>query len=448
MSDIDLFRKAIKDSLLACSLKMQNFEFDKKNIELRIVSLDTEKCKKFERQDIVNIYKLKNIKEIKEIQQVSELMHSKGLYMTVQSTDLNHILAQYVLHLQNVLFYAWDYDSIKCFASTGCWVPWSIPDYLMDECINLLVSLMVYKTIKRKFVIPLIGVEVEEGCNFEIDLGVFIKPWSVEEKSYYMHRWSCHDASNGFGGILNSTSYIEIFIDENSGNPASSDVVEDVMCRVKWAITRLHDYKGYIKELFATNLCWLSCMYSVPYCRDNTNYSPSSENTYIDFNNSKLLSNNIKKLNFARKNFPEINNSLWFLDRAMMAKYSRDALFEAVIGMERILVLNSGDNARRFKTYGTALLHNNDSKDVNLLLNKLYNLRSQAAHGADESKSDYRKFCKESVKLLSDLISVVVYLVDNNKLMKIKNKDSLSGVIEVYLLNMLYESALKDRVDH
>lgn len=442
----ETLRNLIQKSLLACADEMCKTKHSECEIELKIVNKDLSVSSlKFNRVNIRNVYYCKSLSSLEEVQSIADFMFNNKLFMTVKGNDKNHIVMQYIVHISNLLYYLWDYHSIKNYLKHGAWHSWSISDDLMNEAVEHILFMINNSCDKNKIIIPLVGINIDDGFQFEIIEGVILKSWSIEDKTYYIHKWGEYYTSHGISDLYNSLSYVEIVDCEIycNGKHKYNDIVKNVMGRIKWAITQLNNYNGYIKELPATKLSLMNAMWTIPMCRDFRMMHFFGEYTFLDEASCFLIKSNINKLDHSIDIFSEISNSLWLLDRALSGIDERDILFDSVVGMERILVNGSGENTKRFKIYGSTLLCKYDHDDVFSNLDKLYKLRSKAAHGSGYDISDFKLYCNLSVKYLSDLIYIIVILVYDNILIRNGKSEPVSASLEKYLQKLLYSAFKK-----
>lgn len=102
-----------------------------------------------------------------------------------------------------------------------------------------------------------------------------------------------------------------------------------------------------------------------------------------------------------------LNRALWLLGRANNAALPRDALLDAVVGLESLLVPGPGEAAYRFALHGTAVLA--ADKQVYDELSNLYRLRSSAAHAG--TASNFSDMAPRARQLLAQVILAIVGLI-------------------------------------
>jgi hypothetical protein len=163
----------------------------------------------------------------------------------------------------------------------------------------------------------------------------------------------------------------------------------------------------------------------------------------MDASACRVAATLLRNLAVAVKHFPDIEETIWILDRATLEVLPRDVLFESAVGLERILVSGAGDNSRRFRMYGTALLAEEDWNATFRSLKEIYNLRSSAAHGVGTSGGKFEAFSVRARTYLSEAIERVVKLVVAAKVSP-KGGRCVSVALEEYLQSLLYAAARDD----
>lgn len=349
----------------------------------------------------------------------------------------------------NTLWRLWDEYSIRSLSATGAWQPWEVPDDVMDKVAKDMASIEAGKGGEFRITIPLLQVTLSDCDAFQFDSSVTIRRWTPGDRAVYLHRNDRIYSGDDFFAKFYSGSYLEIIANTqevfgcSERQTAVEDLVGSVLGRVKWAIMRSTNPAQVVIELPATAEMPDSIHGIFPVRRHHVKHAFTS----IELNAlaCQTAAKHLSDLAFALKVFPDIQEVIWMFDRATLAVLPRDILFEAAVGLERLLVAGSGENTRRFKNYGTALLTKGDANKLSDDLQHIYALRSSAAHGAGTGRRRFEDYCIHARTYLSEAIERVVRLVAFLKLRSEMGK-TVNIALEQYLLSLLYSAAIDDQI--
>jgi hypothetical protein len=147
------------------------------------------------------------------------------------------------------------------------------------------------------------------------------------------------------------------------------------------------------------------------------------------------LRRHLQQLTVALRHYPDLVDVLWLYDRAMLSNSSRDLLLEAAIGLERLLVQGSGENARRFRQYGAAIIYDANPPEVERNLKRIYNLRSKAAHEGGRHAKAFEDLGILARSYLGRAIEGVTRLVAASSIAP--SGRSINEAIEQYLISVM-----------
>lgn len=357
----------------------------------------------------------------------------------------------------NSLYRLWDQYSIRNLSATGLWQPWELPDEEVSQLASDMAAIEVGKGAKIKITIPLLNLTLTDTKSVELEAGVTLRGWTQEDKASYLHRNQRTYSINDGPDPYITDCYIEIITNEyqifkdgiKSGvnkQEILADFVGPIIGRIKWAIMQVTDPIKLIRELPATTEIWYGVTGFFPIRRQSMRLR-SGGKANLDVDKCQSVVKLLKKLQEAQKVYPDLADVVWMFDRATLAVLPRDILLESAIGLERLLVHGSGENTRRFKTYGAALIGGAAPVETVKRFGEIYSLRSRAAHGSDK---EMKKFEKLSATALADLGMVlvnVVRLVVSSKIVPERNGGEINRAIEHYLISQMHVAIQKDLAD-
>ena len=296
-------------------------------------------------------------------------------------------------------------------------------------------------------IVPMVNVSFEGTEPIELMPGVTMRTRTWEDIAVFVHQSGRSLENIDFSALANERVDLEIRLPLNVGESTRLDyrayetafakIVDDVMARFRWAAMLALDTQSVILEGMTRMQTFGTSWGGQPLRRQTLGYlwpgiPAISEAAATEM--ARLLTS----LRLAEAKFDaDIYDAVWMFGRASLAAHPRDSLLEAAIGIERIVVGGSGENARRFRTHGAALL---GDATLEGRLKALYNSRSKVAHEGN-AKSDLSDAASEARHLLARCIDRAVAwtefgLIDSVPPGKVK----LSVAIEQFLLQMLCTS--------
>lgn len=404
-------------------------------------------------QDVLFLYQAERI-QLPAVKSLMDYLWEHGghqLTLTRDDCDPDREgWASNVFHITvvNALWRLWDECSVRSLSITGFWQPWDVSEEQVDQLANNIASIEVGNGAMVRITFPLLQVILDDEESFEFEPGVTIRNFTQGDRAIYLHKnGRVYPFDDGHRPYM-CTSYIEIIANTKTvfngdeKQAAVEDFVGYIVARVKWAILQVTDPTQLIDELPATTEIQQDIFGVFPIRRQFTQRKIAGS-IKLDSIKCKSAENLLKMLSSAVGIFPDIQGAIWLFDRATLAASPRDILFESTVGLERLLVAGAGENSRRFKTYGTALLCDDDPIVTSGNLSKIYALRSGAAHGTDVDRKNFKIYSVHARTYLSKAIEKIVQLVAASKLIH-KDKAQVSKAVEQYLLNHLYAAVKED----
>jgi hypothetical protein len=282
-------------------------------------------------------------------------------------------------------------------------VTWSVTSRALDGAADELVGLLTGGDLIVTAFCPLvavhlgdIGSEPSTGMEVELAPGIGLVEWSwTPEQQVFLNQYG-HHYRDGDGVRLSRLLRIQIRV------PCDADPVAEVAStidRVKWALLVAMNRDIPVHEL-ATIVRSASGHARDVLQRGSPNFGSSEDrsNRSIGWLESKgwqvihlgpALLARVRELLAdldATSASDDVASALWSFGRSSVAPTPRDALLDAVIGLERLVVPHErGETTYRFRLHGQALLAGEG--EVLSDLGKLYAQRSTVAHGDLNSRS-------------------------------------------------------------
>ncbi|MHB8580507.1 MAG: hypothetical protein ACYDA4_11700 [Ignavibacteriaceae bacterium] len=355
------------------------------------------------------------------------------------------------------LWRLWHEYSVRSLSSTGVWDPWEVPERALELTAREIASIEVGKGTSVIVTVPLLQLEIDNIAEYEVEPGITLCTWTQEDRAVYLDRNGHYYPFDDFFGPYNSSCYVKIVAnykevfrnDENQFRKleqALEDFVGTIMARVKWAIMQATTPTQLICELPATVEVRHNTWAPYPIRRQGIRRRLNGL-IKLDVAGCQSVAKLLSMFGSASKEFPDLRDVIWMFDRATLAALPRDILLEATIGLERLLVDGSGDIRRRFRTYGAALIADNDPTITSKNLNNIYDLRSKAAHGGDENPLRFESLSVAASTYLAGAIANVVRLVSALKIQPLTEKERINKAIERYLMSFVY-TGIQEDLDH
>ncbi len=327
----------------------------------------------------------------------------------------------------------WDEYSVRALSEDGAWEPWNVPPKAIERSANDIAAIEVGKSAIAEMIVPLLGIRLSGQSCFELENQIALRAWTQAEKAVYLHRHGSNFLFEETFDPHNSECYLHIVAYGIPNNAAVADYAADIIGRMKWALVQSIDSKHSIYELplvvtWQTGVSWAIRREGI-----RRKFIAA-----LDFGNSQyaLAVRHLQQLTATLRHYPDLVDVLWLYDRAMLSNSSRDLLLEAAIGLERLLVQGSGENARRFRQYGAAIIYDTNPPVVERNLKKIYNLRSRAAHEGTRHAKAFEDLGILARSYLGRAIEGVVRLVATSGIAP--SGQRINEALEQYLVSVMH----------
>lgn len=130
-----------------------------------------------------------------------------------------------------------------------------------------------------------------------------------------------------------------------------------------------------------------------------------------------------------------LRKAIWLFGRACTAVLDRDSLLDSVIGLESLLAAGPGESRYRVSLHGALLVATRDFEAAFNKLQKMYDLRSRAAHSAGTEEETFRDLAPLARAYLGRVIDSICWLVDGCKI-TVKD-ESIARNVEQWVRSLL-----------
>jgi hypothetical protein len=301
--------------------------------------------------------------------------------------------------------------------------PWEISSEAMDKFVSELTKRYCTGFLSIVAQCPLAWLNLQPGTSVDLGCRMTLHSYDAIQKALYLSqtddRTLWHDSifksMSEDVAVLELTEDIKMDVIRNGKPPKScDDLVKEIIANkldmAKWAIVTargkgISPIEGTITYggLFGERIG----IHPTGSMRREDKSSGTVFN--FDTNNINTIRELLSTASIWREKSKDIRGAFWYWGRAALADLSRDRLLESVIGLESLLIQNSGETRYRFGLHGAALLASSSAKakDKASELRKIYDKRSSAAHGGSEESFNEANVAH---KALGDLIVIVLHL--------------------------------------
>lgn len=347
----------------------------------------------------------------------------------------------------------WDEESVRALHSRGTWPAWEVSEPALAKMASYIAAAEMNDGAWARAIVPVVNVSLEGSESIELMPGVTMRNRNWEDIAVLVHQNGRNLESTDFSALANERVNLEIGLpldvgeatrlDYRAYDTAFAKMVDDVMARFRWAAMLALDTPSTILEGFTRMQTFGTSWGWQPLRRQALGFMwPGIP--VISATAATEMTRLLRSLSRAESKFEaDVYDAIWMLGRSSLAPHPRDALLEAAIGLERILVGGSGENARRFRTHGAVLLG-----DVTFegKLKSLYNSRSKVAHEGT-AKTDLSDSASEARLLLAKCIERVAAWVEAGLIDSAPHgKSKVSVAIEEYLLKKMCTTVAEELV--
>jgi hypothetical protein len=307
--------------------------------------------------------------------------------------------------------------------------PWVISSAVMDKFVNELTKRYCKGLLSIVVQCPLAWFNLQPGTSIDLGGGMTLHNYDEIPKALYLsqtdNRTLWHDLiSKSISQdvpVLELTEDIEMNV-IRSGKPPKTcdDLVKEIIANkldfVKWAIvTAIGKGISPIEGTITYGGLFGERIGIHPFGSMRREDKSSGTVFNLDTNNINTIRELVSTASIWREKSKDIRVAFWYWGRAALTDLSRDRLLESVIGLESLLIPNSGETRYRFGLNGAALLACSrvEATEKANELRKIYDKRSSAAHGGSEESFNEANVAH---KALGDLIAIVLHLYKTERM--------------------------------
>lgn len=347
----------------------------------------------------------------------------------------------WVLSVFHPLISALKIKAISSLATTKTYTPWNLSADEIEELAKELARI-ICKSGQKILAIGHIGnIKIDtDTTKIDLGLGATISTPSPGENCVFFSLFGGEDAfdekmphldSNVFFKMENIYPYDSI-TDASIATAAMLD-------RFKWAlmITKnkfspppegtiyFHGPTGWrgnsLKRRFIRNR-------DIPPSIFMNSYTLKETRFHISKKDSEEINEKLRLIAECELTYPEMKNAIWHLGRACNCILLRDALLEATIGLESLLVSGHGELSYKLSLHCTTILGATAGNNVAKEIKDIYSLRSRIAHGHGFDEDEKSKRLTDRAKeLLARSIFRACILIKKGTLNKNHQRNTTLG---------------------
>lgn len=142
---------------------------------------------------------------------------------------------------------------------------------------------------------------------------------------------------------------------------------------------------------------------------------------------------------------PGLSKAMWLFGRSCTASLARDSLLDAVIGLDSLLVSGGGEGRYRVALHGTALLADGDSDKTYEHLQRMYDLRSRAAHSAASEDTKFEEMAPVARSYLARIVHAIARLSNSGAIALRGPGDTIAHAVERWVRARLVDAATAEQ---
>lgn len=341
--------------------------------------------------------------------------------------------------LQWLLFNA----ALEELVATGTFRAWSVDPNLTTAAAKEVARRIVRKrrTIHAHCLLGLRRIEADKPI--ELEPGMTIEELSTLERcvhlTKYSHEYSSDDYSAPFFDVrLNVTVAMEDLSDQTA-----SVAIANAIDRAKWALSIACNRDFAVEEG--------PVVIRSPdgsRCRTLRRDTAMIQGGQRKFDRTPLTADQgtraAQLLNTYRTALglaPGLSKAMWLFGRACTTSLARDSLLDAVIGLDSLLVPGGGEGRYRVALHGAALLGDSDPDQTHENLQKIYDLRSRAAHSAAFEGEKFQEMAPIARSYLARVIYAIAALLNCGAIQLKESKDTIANAVERWVRARVTDAA-------
>jgi hypothetical protein len=316
---------------------------------------------------------------------------------------------------------------------TGEYQPWRLSEKTIEDAAADLADEVCNRRRTIMATCPAVGLELSGASEVEAEPGVILQPWPFESDerriffTHYGNEYLRNDISTWTGhAAIKLRRRVEGLSLEHAAESVGSSLDS-----LKWALMIAAKTDRPFEE-GPVIVRGLSGWRGLTLRRGDTllvgHRSMSSVKVTPDV--ALRLPNLLRDLSMARPASGEIGSALWLLGRACNAFLPRDALLDAAIGLEMLLVPNPGEATYRFTLHGLALIEDERADQLESDLREIYSKRGKAAHGDPTEAGAFDRIAPRARLLLAKTINSVVRLMNSGELDTVATRGDIGEAVQ------------------
>ena len=341
--------------------------------------------------------------------------------------------------LQWLLFNA----ALEELVATGSFQAWSVDPSLTTTAAKEVARRIVRKgrTIHAHCLLGLRRIEADKPI--ELEPGMTIEELSTLKRcvhlTKYSHEYSSDDYSAPFFDVrLNVT----LAMDDPSDHAVGVEIA-NAIDRAKWALSIACNRDFAVEEGPAVIRSPDGGRY-----RTLRRDTAMLQGTQRKFDQAPLTADQgtraaqlLKTYRAAVGFVPGLSKAMWLFGRACTMSLARDSLLDAVIGLDSLLVPGGGEGRYRVALHGAALLGEADPHQTHENLQKIYDLRSRAAHSAAFEDAKFREMAPIARSYLARIIYAIAALSNCGAIPLKDSNDTIAHAVERWVRARVTDAA-------
>jgi hypothetical protein len=316
----------------------------------------------------------------------------------------------------------------KQLVQSPCFDLWALGDSDLLRAADDIAAMVSGLPRRIHATCPTLGLQLD-GSEQSLAPGVRIRAWSVEERCEFLTLHHEEYLSGDFTGWLCDAA-LEIDVDvEALSDEAAGTAVAGVIDTAKWAAAVAMNRGATFREsptIIETSSSWRGIT-----LRRTGSLRRIESWPVLKFGPTEIqtIAGLIDDVRGIQTMTSRVEAAIWLYGRSCNAVLARDALLDAAVGLELLLVPNAGESRYRFTLHGLAVIQNEPADQLEADLKAICAARSAAAHGGDAGKR-FEELAPRARDLLARLIAAVVALQKEGTLQLSLTKGDVAAAVE------------------
>jgi hypothetical protein len=313
---------------------------------------------------------------------------------------------------------------------TGSYEPWKIDANAIEAAAADIADNICLDKRTVLAWCPTIGLRIPDGEGVELEPGIHINAWSAETRCVFLTRYHREYLD---GDVTTWASHAVIQIVTNVGDLSENAprmAVAATLDRIKWALSVAANKDAAILEgpvILRSPSGWHG---DTLRRGDTLRWNRSIPTIDLTAETSMAAKTLLQQLRTATTHTRELDGALWLFGRACNASLPRDALLDAAIGLEMLLVPGPGEARYRFGLHGMALIADESPHTIEATLKRIYKLRSEAAHGDTNDLETFSEVASQARFLLARAVQSAVRLINAGELDVVTTNGDIGKAVE------------------